>query len=63
MVEWEELHFCWHPGAETAFEYKQTMERILNQLEMTDPEDLIPEDLYLLDLDPEDIAKSTRDGR
>ena len=39
------------------------MERILNQLEMTDPEDLIPEDLYLLDLDPEDIAKSTRDGR
>ena len=39
------------------------MEQILNQLEMTDPEDLLPEDLYLLDVDPEDLAKSTRDGR
>ena len=39
------------------------MERIINQLEMTDPEDLLPEDLYLLDVDPEDLAKLTRDGR
>ena len=30
---------------------------------MTDPEDLLPEDLYLLDVDPEDLAKTTRDGR
>ena len=59
----EKLHFRRHPGAETAFEYERTMERIVNQLEMTDPEDLLPEDLYLLDVDPEDLAKSTRDGR
>ena len=39
------------------------MERIINQLEMTDPEDLLPDDLYLLDVDPEDLAKLTRDGR
>ena len=39
------------------------MEQILNQLEMTDPEDLLPEDLYLLDIDPEDLAESTCDGR
>ena len=59
----EKLHFRRHPGAETAFEYERTMERIVNQLEMTDPEDLLPKDLYLLDVDPEDLAKTTRDGR
>ena len=59
----KKLHFCRHPGAETAFEYEQTMEQIINQLEMTDPEDLLPEDLYLLDVNPKDLAKSTRDNR
>ena len=59
----EKLHFCRHPGAETAFEYEQTMERILNQLEMTDPEDLLPEDQYLLGVNPEDLTKSTCDGK
>ena len=52
------------PGSrDIVCEYEQTMEQILNQLEMTDPEDLLPEDLYLLDIDPEDLAESTRDGR
>ena len=50
------LHFRRYPGAETAFEYEQTMERIINQLEMTDPEDLLPENQYLLEVDPEDLA-------
>ena len=54
----EKLHFRRYPGAETAFEYEQTMERIMNQLEMTDPEDLLPEDQYLLEVDPEDLAKA-----
>ena len=39
------------------------MERIINQLEMTDPEDLLPEDQYLLEVDPEDLAKASSDGR
>ena len=59
----EKLHFRRHPGAETAFEYERTMEQIINQLEMTDPEDFLPEDLYLLDVNPEDFAKPTCDGR
>ena len=59
----EKLHFRQHPGAETAFEYEQTMERITNQLEMTDWDDLLPEDQYLLEVDPEDLAKASPDGR
>ena len=59
----EKYHFHRYPGVDTAFEYEQTMERILNQLEMTDPEDLLPEDQYLLGVNPEDLAKSTHDGR
>ena len=39
------------------------MQRILSQLEMTDAEDLLPEDQYLLGVNPEDLAKLTRDGR
>ena len=35
----------------------------MNQLEMTDPEDLLPEDQYLLEVDPEDLAKASSDGR
>ena len=30
---------------------------------MTDPEDLLPEDQYLLEVDPEDLAKASSDGR
>ena len=61
----KKLHFRRHPGAETAFEYEQTMERIIimNQLEMTDPEDLLPEDQYLLEVNPKDLAKASFDGR
>ena len=32
-------------------------------MEMTDPEDLLPEDQYILGVDPEEIAKTTPDGR
>ena len=35
----------------------------MNQLEMTDPEYLLPEDQYLLEVDPEDLAKASSDGR
>ena len=59
----EKLYFCQQPGAETAFEYEHTMEWILNQLEMTDQEDRLPEDQYLLKVDLEDLAKLTPDGR
>ena len=59
----ERLHYRRHPGAETAFEFEQTMQRIISKLEMTDPEDLLPEDQYLLGVDPEDLMKASPDGR
>ena len=39
------------------------MKRIINQLEMTDPEGLLPEDQYLLEVNPEDLAKASSDDR
>ena len=39
------------------------MQRIISKLEMTDPEDLLPEDQYLLGVDPEDLMKASPDGR
>ena len=56
----EKLHFRQHPGAETVFEYETTMQRILDDLEMMSPEDLLPEDQYLLGVDPEDLAASSK---
>ena len=32
-------------------------------MEMTDPEDLLPEDQFLLGIDPEKFINSTPDGR
>ena len=59
----EKLHYRRHPGAESKFEYEQIMNQILSKMEMTDPEDLLPEDQYILGVDPEEIAKTTPDGR
>ena len=59
----EKLHYRRHPGAETAAEYEQIMKRIMNKLEMTDPEDLLPEDQYLLGVDPEELINTSPDGR
>ena len=59
----EKLHYRKHPGAETRTEYEQIMNRIMNQLEMTNPEDLLPEDRFLLDVDPEDLINTSPDGR
>ena len=39
------------------------MNRIMNKLEMTDPEDLLPEDQFLLGVDPEKLMKTSPDGR
>ena len=39
------------------------MNNILNKLEMTNPEDLLPEDQYILGVDPEKIANTSPDGR
>ena len=39
------------------------MNRIMNKLEMTDPEDLLPEDQYLLGVDPEKLINTSPDGR
>ena len=35
----------------------------MNKLEMTDPEELLPEDQYLLDVDPEKLINTSPDGR
>ena len=59
----EKLHYRRHPGAETLSEYEQIMNRIMNKIEMTDPEDLLPEDQFLLGVDPEKIMKTSPDGR
>ena len=40
----EKVHFRRHSGAETIFEYERTMNCILDGLERTNPEDLLPED-------------------
>ena len=40
----EKLHFQKYPGAKTSFEYEQILKRIMNKLEMTDLEDIRPED-------------------
>ena len=39
------------------------MNRILDNLEMMNPEDLLPGDKYLLDVDPEDLATAFKDRR
>ena len=37
------------------------MQRIMDDLEMMNPEDLLPEDQYLLGVDPEDLATASKD--
>ena len=59
----EKLHYRKHPGAETRFEYEQIMTQIMNTLEMTNPEDLLPEDQFLLEVDPENLINTSPDGR
>ena len=39
------------------------MNRILDDLEMVKPEDLLPEDQYLLGVDLEDLATASKDRR
>ena len=50
-----------HPGAETTFEYEQSTNRILQQLEFINPEDLLPENRYLLEVDPTKMALKPAD--
>ena len=45
------------------FEFDQTMNRILDNLEMMNLEDLLPEDQYLLGVDSEDLATASKDRR
>lgn len=59
----EKLHYRRHLGAESKFVYEQIMNQILSKMEMKDPEDLLPEDHYILGVDSEEIAKTTPDGR
>ena len=59
----EKLHFRRHPGAETVFEYEKNMQRIIDDLEMMNSEDLLPEDQYLLGVDPEDLETASKDRR
>ena len=40
----EKLLFQKYPGAKTSFKYEQILKRIMNKLEMTDLEDIRPED-------------------
>ena len=39
------------------------MKRIMDNLEMMNPENLLPEDQYLLGVDPEDLASAYKDRR
>ena len=39
------------------------MQQIMDDLEMMNPEDLLPEDQYLLGVDPEDLATASTDRR
>ena len=39
------------------------MNNILNKLEMINPEDLLPEDQYILGVDPENLINTSPDGR
>ena len=39
------------------------MNRIMTKLEMTDSEDLLPEDQFLLGVDPEKLMNTFPDGR
>ena len=39
------------------------MNNILNKLEMTNPEDLLPEDQYILGVDPEKLINTSSDRR
>ena len=39
------------------------MQRIMDNLKMMNPEDLLPEDQYLLGVDPEDLATASKDRR
>ena len=55
-VEQWEVYFKQYLGAETVFEYEQTMNCILDDLEVMNPEDLLPEDQFLLGINPEDLA-------
>ena len=59
----KKLHYRRHPGAETPFEYEQIMNNILEKMEMTNPEDLLPEDQFILGVDPEEIMKASPDAR
>ena len=59
----ERLHFKRHPGAETVFDKGKTMKQIIEDIEMMNPEDLLPEDQYLLGADPKDLATASKDRR
>ena len=39
------------------------MNNILDKMEMTNPEDLLPEDQFILGVDPEEIMKASPDAR
>ena len=43
--------------------YKQIMNCIMNKLKMTDPEDLLPKNILLLGLDPENLINTSPNRR
>ena len=59
----EKLHYRSHPGAESIFDYERSVNRICQQLDFIDPEELLPEDQYLLEVDAERMAEETADRR
>ena len=59
----EKLHYRSHPGAESIFEYERSMNRICQQLDFIDPEELLPEDQYLLEVDANRMAEEPADQR
>ena len=59
----EKLHYRSHPGAESIFEFERSMNRICQQLDFIDPEELLPEDQYLLEVDANRMAEEPADRR
>ena len=58
------VHYRRHSGDETAIEYEDRMERIIDTFEWVDPDELCPEDSHLVDShSPASLATATSDAR
>ena len=57
------MHYRSHPNAESIFEYERSVNQICQQLDFIDPEELLQEDQYLLEVDAAKMAEEPADRR